>query len=248
MFYKGYITYNSKASNGFSGFKLIMTAPPEYVHSEIRQDVFVVPGRDGELYGKNTYRGDATIKVSFDIVTSGTASNYTTALNQLYSWLSGNGMLIISDESAYYEVKKVIITTDQRTILNYGKIDVEFVVYPYKFLIESPATITTLSIQNTHDDSYPLYAMTKSGALGVAQTLTITVNGNSFSVECPANAVLVYVDTRKKISYAEISGVNTEVSASGDYEKLILPGNSTTTITTNNVNILATTPRWGYKI
>ena len=249
MFYKGYITYKNKASNSFSGFKLIMTAPPEYVHSEIKQDIFDVPYRNGALYGKNTYRGDATIKVSFDIVTTGSASNYTAALNDIYLWLKGTGNLIISDESAYYEVKKVVITTDQRTIVNYGKIDVEFVVYPYKFLIETYPSTSDLSIKNDHDDCYPLYFLQR-GSTGSEATFTITVNNNSFSVECPSDASAVYVDTRKKMSYYETAGDHkVEVVASGDYEKLILPGGGfTSVLTKSGFSTLNTTYRWGYEI
>ena len=245
MYYKGYLTYKNKASNSFS-FNLIMTTPPEIIHSEIRHDSFVVPGRDGELYGKNTYRGNASVKVSFAIVTTGNASSYTTALNEIYQWLSGTGQLSFSDESAYYEVKKVIITTDQRTILKYGTLEVEFVVYPYKFLIETNPSTTSLSIQNTHDECYPLYQLTRTSSSGTA-TFTLTVNGNTMTVAVPTGVSSVYIDTRRKIAYYISSNTKVSVTVTGDYDKLKLPGNATSTLT-KDFNTLTTTPRWGYEI
>ena len=246
MYYKGYLTYKNKASNSFS-FKLIMTTPPEIIHSEIRHDSFVVPGRDGELYGKNTYRGDASVKVSFAIVTTGTASSYTTALNQIYSWLSGKGQLLFSDENAYYEVKKVIITTDQRTILKYGTLDVEFVVYPYKYLIENNPSTTSLTIQNTHDECCPMYQLSRTSSSSTA-TFTLTVNGNAMTVAVPQGVSSVYIDTRRKVAYYTSSNVNVPATVTGDYDKLKLPGNATSTLTINGFNTLTTTPRWGYEI
>lgn len=248
MYYNGYITYKNKASTSFSTFKLVMTAPPVITHSEIRHDTFAIPGRDGEIYGLDTWRGNASIKVSFDIATTGAVANYTSALNSLYLWLKGTGDLIISDEpNVKYEVKKVIISTDERTIVNYGKIDVEFVVYPYKFIIESSPDIASLSIRNNYDDCYPLYFLNR-GSTGSAATFTMTVNNNSFSVSCPADVSAVYVDTRRKISYYIASGNKIEVAASGDYEKLILPGEATSILTNSGFSSLVTTPRWGYKI
>lgn len=247
MYYKGYITYKNKASNSFTGFKLIMTTPPEYVHSEIKHDTYNIPGRDGELYSKNTYRGNATIKVSFDIVTTGAVANYTTALNQIYLWLSGTGNLIISDEpGAFYEVKKVIITTDQRTIVRYGKIDVEFVVYPYKFLDQSQQSTTALTIINNYDECYPLYEYI---ALYAGQTETLTVNNSTMTIYMLQNYSKAYIDTRKKIAYhVSGQGLKTEILVDGDYEKLKFAANSTNILSTTNSSVLSTLPRWGYKI
>lgn len=247
MYYKGYISYNGTASNSFS-FKLIMTAPPEIVHSEIRHDTFIVPGRDGELYSKNTYRGNASIKVSFDIVTTGNVSSYTSAMNQLYKWLKGSGnILVISDELAYYEVQKVVITTDKRTIAKYGHLDVEFVVYPYKFRQDGSTAITSTSIENTHDDAKPLYFMTRSSTSS-AGTATLTVNGNTFTVNYPSGVGAAYIDTRKRACYYESSNTKIAITGTGDYDKLILPGGTTSALSTSGASLLITTPNWGYEI
>lgn len=246
--YKGYITFKNKASNS-SDLNLIMTNPPLITHSEIRHDTFTIPGRDGDLFSSDTYRGNASVKVSFDLATTGAVGNYTTAMNKVYLWLQGTGNLIISDEpGVYYEVKKVMITTDQREIVNYGHIEAEFIVYPYKFIIETIPTTFELSITNNYDTCYPLYFLNR-GSSGSAATLSITVNGNAFSVSCPANASAVYVDTRKKIAYYETaSNQKIEVAATGDYDKLILPGGATSILTKTGFSSLVTTMRWGYRI
>ena len=247
MYYKGFITYNNKASNSFSDFKLIMTTPPEYIHSEIRHDTFVVPNRDGELYGENTYRGNTTIKVSFDIVTSGAVANYTAALNALYMWLEGTGQLSISDEAAYYEVKKVVITTDQRTIVNYGKIDVEFTVYPYKFKTMSPPYTDETSLTNTdYDTSMPMFLYTFADGVTSA---TISVNNKSMTIYKPTGSSIVFVDTRKQISYYQDNqdmNLYHNVRVAGDYRDLYFKrGNITITVSSGSVR---TYPRWGWKI
>ena len=255
MYYNGYITYNNKKSNS-SDLKLIMTAPPLFTHSEIRHDTFVIPGRDGELFSKDTYRGNASVKVSFDLATTGAATNYAATINKVYSWLSGTGTLSISDEEYNYstnpigfeyEVKKVNIITDQRDIVNYGHIEAEFIVYPYKFVKEIYPNTDNLSIENKYDDCYPLYFLNRAST-GSAATFTFTVNGNSMSVEVPSDASAVYVDTRRQIAYYENVNVRHEVKTTGDYRKMKLPGHYTSTLTKSGFSTLTTTPRWGYKI
>lgn len=244
--YKGYITFKNKASNS-SDLKLIMTAPPLITHSEIRHDTFTIPGRDGDLFSKDTYRGNASVKVSFDLATTGAVGDYTTAMNKVYQWLQGTGNLIISDEpGAFYEVKKVIITTDQRTIVRYGKIDVEFVVYPYKFLDQSQQSTTALTIINNYDECYPLYEYI---ALYAGQTETLTVNNSTMTIYMLQNYSKAYIDTRKKIAYhVSGQGLKTEILVDGDYEKLKFAANSTNILSTTNSSVLSTLPRWGYKI
>lgn len=245
--YKGYITFKNKASNS-SDLKLIMTAPPLITHSEIRHDTFTIPGRDGDLFSKDTYRGNASVKVSFDLATTGAVGNYTTAMNKVYQWLQGTGNLIISDEpGVFYEVKKVMITTDQRDIVSYGHLEAEFIVYPYKFLIETYPSTEELTIVNNYDECMPLFFLNR-GSSGSESTLTFSVNGNEMSVICPANASAVYVDTRRQIAYYTYSNANYETQVTGDYKKMRFAANSTNTLTKTGFSTLTTTPRWGYKI
>lgn len=243
--YKGYITFKNKASNS-SDLKLIMTAPPLITHSEIRHDTFTIPGRDGDLFSKDTYRGNASVKVSFDLATTGAVGNYTTAMNKVYQWLQGTGNLIISDEpGVFYEVKKVMITTDQRDIVSYGHIEAEFIVYPYKFLDQSEQSTTALSITNNYDECMPLFEYT---SLTAGATVTMSVNGNSMTIYMEPNYTKAYIDTRRQIAYHIDSGTKIEIKVSGDYKKLVLPAGSTSTLTKTGSDVLQTLPRWGYKI
>ena len=233
-----------------------MTAPPLITHSEIKHDTFVIPGRDSELFSKDTYRGNASVKVSFDLVTTGEAKNYNARLNKIYNWLQGTGDLIISDEAydyqteskgAKYEVKKVIISTDQRDIVNYGHLEVEFIVYPYKFIVETYPSTENLTIVNNYDECMPLYKLNRAST-GSAATFTLTVNGYTMSVNVPADASYVEIDTRRQLAYYTNGNVSYEVKVSGDYKKLRFAANSTNTLSTSDNYTLTTTPRWGYKI
>lgn len=243
--YKGYITFKNKASNS-SDLKLIMTAPPLITHSEIRHDTFTIPGRDGDLFSKDTYRGNASVKVSFDLATTGAVGNYTTAMNKVYQWLQGTGNLIISDEPGmFYEVKKVMITTDQRDIVSYGHIEAEFIVYPYKFLDQTNQSTIALSITNNYDECWPLYVY---NSLYAGQERIFSVNGNTMKVTMEESFSRAYIDTRRQIAYHMDGNTKIEIQVAGDYRKLaLLPGNNSITIATSGDSI-ETTPRWGYKI
>lgn len=242
MYYNGFITYKNKASNS-SDLKLIMTAPPLITHSEIKHDTFVIPGRDSELFSKDTYRGNASVKVSFDLHTSLSGEsdiyNYNSYLNAVLIWLSGSGNLIISDEpSSYYEVKKVIISTDQRDIVNYGHIEAEFIVYPYKFYQSGDDIKSSGTITNTYDKSMPVYHITASTTGG---TVTLTVNNYNMVINVPSDSNKIYVDTRRQIAF---DGNNHNVVVTGDYKKLYLQPNVQTSIGLSG-GVVGIQPKWG---
>lgn len=237
MYYNGAITYKSisSATNG-----LIVTEPPKVIHSEIKEDVYQIPYRNGDLHSAETYRGDAQISVKMALVKSSVA-NYVSAIRQIRNWLSGTGSLVIADTTdAYYEVKKVVINTEDRIIATYGVIEVIFTVYPYEFLTSGNTAITASSITNQNSPSEPLYMITgTANAEG-----TLTVNGNTMSFKIPTGGVL-YIDTRRLIAYGN-NNINASENVSGDYRKLRLnSGSNTASVTTGT---LYTYPKWGYEI
>ena len=237
MYYKGNITYKSISSNTYD---LIVTNPPQVKHSEIRGDVYQIPYRDGGLHSASTYRGDAQIVITMAL-TKSTVADYVTRKRQIEHWLSGTGTLVTSDATdAFYEVKKVEITSDERTLVNFGIIEVTFTVYPYEFLTSGDTAITTTSISNAYGASKPLYKITgTAGAEG-----TLTVNSNTMSFEIPTGGVL-YIDTRRLIAYGN-NNINASENVRGDYRKLRLnSGSNTASVTTGT---LYTYPKWGYEI
>ena len=238
MYYNGTITYKNVASstNG-----LIVTEPPKVTYSEIRGDVYQIPYRNGDLHSAETYRGDAQISVKMALVKNSVA-NYVSAIRQIRNWLSGTGSLVIADTTdAFYEVKKVVINTEDRIIATYGIIEVVFTVYPYEFLTSGDTAITTTSISNQYSQSRPLYKITgTAGAEG-----TLTVNSNTMGFKIPTGGTL-YIDTRRMIAYGS-NNANASDKVNGDYRKLYL-NNGSNSVSVSSGFSLSTYPKWGYEI
>lgn len=233
-YYRGDIKFKNVSSDTVG---LIVTAPPLVTHSEVRHDSYTIPGRDGDLYSMDTYRGNATIKVSFALVKTSAVDAYQKALRQIRLWLQGTGKLVIADSTdSYYEVQKVTIDTDNRVILQYGTLEVTFTVYPYEFLNTGDTGVTSFPITNDADVCYPLYkiAGTGSGTLTVnSKTMSYTVSGT------------LYIDTRRMIAY-DGSDNNCNDKINGDYTNLYLKTGSNSVSAT--VGTLTVYPKWGYKV
>ena len=238
MYYNGAITYNNVAS---SYYGLIITSPPQITHSEIYQDRFTVPGKDGDLIGVDTYRSDAYIKVSFALVTSdATTTSYQAALRNIRAWLGGTGTLKLPDgDGSYYEVKRVTIDTDERVIINYGIIEATFEVYPYEFMSTAEDAITSFPITNNYEESLPLYKIVGGSGKG-----TLTVNSKTMTYTAISDGTL-YIDTRRMIAY-DGSKNNKSNTISGDYDDLHLKHGSNTI--SCNKGTLSVYPNWGYFI
>lgn len=240
MYYNGAIIYNNVASTNMG---LIMTTPPQVTHSEIHQDRFTIPGKDGDLLGVDTYRGNAHIKVSMALVANGASTSYQSSLRPIRAWLSGTGILKISDgDGSYYEVERVTIETDERVIINYGNLVVDFEVYPYEFMSTAEEAITTFPITNNYEESMPEFWIRETGSAGGDGTLTI--NGHNLTYTTDSAKALI-IDTRRKIAY-NTDFVNKSNIVSGDYDDLHLKHGSNTISLTRGV--LTVYPKWGYFI
>lgn len=238
MAYNGFITYNNIAS---SAYPLTMTAPPQTTRPELITEEYTIPGRNGKLYGVDSYQGSAQITINLALVADDTFTNqvsaYTVAYRQVRQWLRGTGRLIISDApDAFYEVQKVEIITDERLILRYGNLQAVFTVYPVEFLTSGETAIAAGTINNPGSEAAPLYKITGTGS-GV-----LTVNGKTMSYTA---AGVLFIDTRRFIAY-DGSGNNKNNQVAGDYLNLRLqPGENTVAATAGT---LAIYPRWGFDI
>lgn len=248
MYFNGAIKFKNILS---SSYGLIVTEPPLIEHSKIITEEYSVPGKDGSLYGQDTYRSNAFITVKMELVkpsyeTGYTSASYQEARRNIWTWLQGTGNLEIGDVSdSYYEVKKVEITTDERTLVNYGKLEVKFTVYPCEFLktptIEdytiNPSTTDTITL-NT-DKSDPIYLIGNSGN----SAGTITINGTTITI---ALLQLVNIDVRRRIAYYE--GADKSNVIGGDYAKMALQKGTNTITTGANVTCKIVSSRDGYVI
>lgn len=238
MAYNGTITFKGVAS---SAYPLTITTPPQIVHPQMFTEEYAVPGRNGTLFGSNPYFGSGTINVTFALVaqpglTDGT-SKYQTAYRQVRQWLQGTGKLILGDSaSSYYEVQKVVITTDSRVILRYGTMQVAFTVMPYEFLTSGDTAKSAGTITNPGDEACPLYKITGSGS----GTLTVNSNAMTFT-----SSGTLYIDTRRFIAY-DNAGNNCNSNISGDYKALRLrTGDNTVAISGASLEVY---PKWGYNL
>ena len=158
MAFNGTITFKGVSS---SSYPLTITTPPSIIHPELFTEEYTIPGKDGTLYGVSPYRGSAQIIVTMALVKKGFTNNvadYIKEYRKVRSWLQGTGKLKIGDApDSYYEVQKVSISGDERTVVQYGTIQVTFIVYPYEFLDSGDTGVTSTPITNDADVCAPLY-------------------------------------------------------------------------------------------
>lgn len=248
MYFNGDIKFNNISS---STYGLTVTEPPKVSHSKINGDEYIIPGKDGSLFSKDTYRSNALITIKMELVKPSYASGYTSSsyqkeLRNIRTWIQGTGQLIIGDATdTYYEVLKAEIVTDERTIINYGYIEVQFTIYPYEFLVTpskvnytiSPSTTDTFTL-NT-DKCEPLYLITNAGN----SAGTVTINGTTIMI---AQSQSVNIDVRRRIAYYN----NTDKSSvvGGDYASMALKKGSNTITTGANITCKIISSRDGYVI
>lgn len=225
------LTYNNKTPSDVDAW---LATLPIRTHSDIKSDEFDIPLRDGILFGES-YRGNAMWEAMFHLKNE----NLDIKKRKVRQWLSGSGILKMSDTpDSYYEVKRVIITDDYRKSMEYGRIKAQFIVYPYEFLLSGDEGISGGgTIENEHDASMPLYKIQGNGS----GTLSVNNHGMTFTV-----SGTLYIDTRRFLAY-DANNNNKNGVLSGDYEGLrFITGDNIVSITSGFT--LTTYPRWGYRI
>lgn len=241
---------------------------PVITHAAQNRDRYSIPYRDGEIDSADEWRGNAYITCSFmsKVGTNEFSASYAgdtmdARINRLYRLLNGKHFLHILiqncatltnwDEAGYYEIIGYVITNETRMSRNFAKVEVQFEVYPYKFLENALTPVTSLRVTNAHDIAMPYYSV---GATASGATVTFTVNGNAITVQCPNDTDGVFVDTRIQMAFtaSQEQGYlynKVEIPATGDFTKLRLPADSTSTIALGtNCRTVITYPRWGYRI
>lgn len=264
--------YNVKLNNAdpldTAGWRV--ASIPVITHSQQNRDRYTIPLRDGEVIGSEIWRGNAFVTVVFHSRVgqncwNSNFSNDTMDMRykRLLSLLDNKVHLHILvqnvnnlasyDETGYFEILGWTITNETRVGRDYIRVEVQFEVEPFKYaeITESnPEYTTALSIENTGDESQPLYLI--SGINGHSSAFyNIVVNGNTFSVYIPNNTSGVYVDSRKQIAWY-LLGIDlkkVETQTNGDFRVLRLKAHYTNVLEKGSgVSEIMTYPRFGVNI
>lgn len=214
---KLYVLFNGVTSLDLD---LILYDIPVITSPTKRYNSYNVGGLDGELIEDEDTRSNAKVECVFSLLGPYTRKK----VRAIKKWLDSSGELIISDDLSYYF--KSIITDFgdlERNLLEFGKFKVTFTVMPYEFATDGMNwRKITDEFYNRYDKSYPKYRIKGEGLC------TLTVNGNSMSMNIGQNIVL---DTRIQEAY-KLDGTSQNLTVAGDFTKLALvPGVNEISIT-----------------
>lgn len=237
---------------------------PVITHSQQNRDRYTIPLRDGEVIGSEIWRGNAFVTVVFHTRVGQNCWNsnfsrdtmdmrYKRLLSlldnkvHLHILVQNVNNLASYDETGYFEILGWTITNETRVGRDYIRVEVQFEVEPFKYAEitqSNPEYTTATSIENTGDESQPLYELnTLTGS-----SFSLTVNGYTMTGVSP-NTDSVYIDTRKQMAYYEDANNNKyEVIVNGDFRKLRLPARYTSTVGKTGASVLMTHPRFGVNI
>jgi phage-related protein len=250
------ITYNNiSPENRYAQLATIpIIEPADYKEG----DRYSIPARDGEMLILPKYRskGNAHVKLTLQIkdkwLDYSGSRNLDDAFKTLQKWLTGNSSLKIynnrsgiDSNTLAYNLEVIQITTNEiRKDNRYGRLEVDFEVFPMNFLASGDTTYNStnnsLTLTNDGDGSYPIYQI-KGSSSG---TGTLTVGSKTMGYTL-VNDEWLTIDTRRMIAYTGTT--NRSQNINGDYKDLYL-GNGSTTITVSSGHIFKVTPHWGYKL
>ncbi len=213
-------------SNTIPGL-LICELPP-ISKPKMKTSITKIDGRDGDIiedlgyesYTKNLKIG---LKGNFDI-------------NQVIKYFTGEGSLILPNESDKYYLCRIMDKIDYEKLLRYKTATVNFYAQPFKYKnaeAEVDLTIddeTSLVVTNAGlEISKPIITLYGSG------TVEISLNGSTiFSYTFPANEDEVIIDSIEE--EAHLSNTYKNRNMNGIFPKLE-PGNNTITWTGNLTRI-----------
>ena len=230
------LSYNNHKPEDYNAW---LDTIPVVTLSSITRTRQTIPYRNGDLLGIDVSRGNA----HYNCMIHMKQSEYISKMRTVRKWLSGEGTLKIYSTASdtpdsYFEVMQVEYKDDIRRDAEYGRLSVDFEIYPYEFLTSGDAWITNYAtISNTADACMPEYEISGTGSG------TLTVNGNDMTFD--VNTKLT-IDTRRQIAINN-SGDDANEDVGGDYAGLYLvTGNNTVSITSGFT--LKVKPHWGYVI
>ena len=214
-------TFKNTSSTSFEG--LCVTSLPPITKPSMRTEEIKIDGRDGSIFRDLGY---STYKTTIDLVKIGDVD-----IEDLKSWLDGEGRLILSNESDKYYNAKVIDGIDYSRFILYDKDKITFLVQPYKY--STTETVETFNITNEEEititnsgncNSKPKITIYGSG------TINLSLNGVQLFVINLGEEEFVTIDIEKMEAYN--NGILKNRLITGNYDNFaLLPGNNTISFT-----------------
>ena len=181
-----YIIWKGVNSNTIPG--LLIQELPSISKPPMRYSVMEVDGRDGDIIDELGYGSyDKTLLL-------GLKSNAD--INQVIKYFSGQGDLILSNESDKYYKAKILERIDYERLIRYKVANIIFHVEPFKYKVSE--TVTDLTINNEEsltvtnsglEDSKPLITLYGSG------DVTFTLDGvDIFTIDIDDDYVVIDSD------------------------------------------------------
>ena len=154
---------------------ILISAMPDIMKPQRRETEITIPGRNGVLtIDEGTYEA-YTLSVACG--TRGTAR-----LNEIVSWLDGNGDLILSTEpDKVYKARIGNAISISDVIYLYTSFLVQFKVFPFKYSVDQADEELNLSVPTTIYNQGTIYSEPIITVFGTGN-ITVTINGASYTI------------------------------------------------------------------
>lgn len=226
-----YFIYNGISSEDM-GLKITSMTPPQ--KAEQRSETLIVPGRSEPVF--KTYDEYSSYNIDISCIITDNSQQ-----RKIFSWLSGNGKFIRSDEpDKYYTAKSCSLISSTRISAEIREFSISFECMPFAYAIENePVIIMDSEGAIDNNGSIPCEPVITVEGNGYIE---LNVNGEvwkltdidgSITIDTPRN--LAYKDNNvllSKISrydnnvYLPMLNVGTNsISVSGDVSKISVTKN-----------------------
>lgn len=210
------IIWKGKSSNEIPGL-LICDLPPITV-PKIKTNVISIDGKDGDIVERLGYESyTKTLSIAL-------TRNYD--VNEVINYFSGEGKLILSNESDKYYNAQIIDNIDFNKLINFKTAKIKFYVQPYKYKVneqKSSGTSELTVINEGYIDSLPKITVVGS------ENIDFKLNNTTiFSLELDNETETIIIDSTLEEAYGA-DGILKNNKMLGDFPKLA-SGNNTITV------------------
>ena len=165
----GYFIYNNIDSRQYG----ILQKVPYRTRSEQSSSIISIPGKTEPIFKTAEQYKETTLQLTLSIT-------HREKISDIYKWLSGTGILILSDDlTKYYNVKTCSEIVPEYISVRTCQIPVSFICKPFTYAVNDQITEynTTADIENNGTYySEPLIKIYGTG------DLTLTLNGETWNL------------------------------------------------------------------